>query len=71
MNRNVVGLAIAKHVFHCFVTHAGKVVNKKLKRSELLTYMAQLPTSVFAMKAVTRLTIGPERFRFLATTCCR
>lgn len=51
MNNNVVGLDIAKQVFHLFLMKDGKAVKKKLKRSELSVFMAQLPPSVIAMEA--------------------
>lgn len=51
MNRNVVGLDIAKQVFHLFMMLGGKAVKRKLKRSELLAFMAQLPPSLIALEA--------------------
>lgn len=37
MNNRVIGLDIAKHIFHLFTVGAdGKMLKKKLKRSELL-----------------------------------
>lgn len=51
MNRNVVGLDIAKHVFHVFMMSDGNPVKRKLKRSELLAFMAQLPPSLIALEA--------------------
>jgi len=51
MNRNVVGLDIAKQVFHLFTMQDGKAVKKKLKRSELSAFVAQLPASLIAMEA--------------------
>lgn len=51
MNRNVVGLDIAKQVFHLFTMQDGKAVKKKLKRSELSEFVAQLPASLIAMEA--------------------
>jgi transposase len=51
MNRNVVGLDIAKQVFHLFMMQDGKAMKKKLKRSELLAFVAQLPVSVIALEA--------------------
>lgn len=51
MNRNVVGLDIAKQVFHLFMMLDGKTVKRKLKRSELLVFVAQLPPSLIAMEA--------------------
>ena len=51
MNRNVVGLDIAKQVFHLFMMLDGKAVKKKLKRSELLAFVALLPPSLIAMEA--------------------
>ena len=40
MNRNVVGLDIAKQVFHWFAMKDGKTAKKKLKRAELLAFVA-------------------------------
>ncbi|WP_333879281.1 hypothetical protein [Methylobacter sp.] len=41
MNSNVVGLDLAKSIFHLFSLSAeGKSVKKKLKRNELLAYIA-------------------------------
>lgn len=51
MNRNVVGLDIAKNVFHLFMMLDGKAVKKKLKRSELSAFIAQLPVCLIAMEA--------------------
>ena len=51
MNRNVVGLDIAKQVFHLFTMQDGKAVKKKLKRSELSAFVAQLPAGLMAMEA--------------------
>lgn len=51
MNRNVMGLDIAKQVFHLFSMKDGKAVKRKLKRSELLAFIAQLPVSLIAMEA--------------------
>jgi transposase len=51
MNDNVVGLDIAKQVFHLFMMQDGKAVKKKLKRSELSAFVAQLEPSLIAMEA--------------------
>lgn len=51
MNVNVVGLDIAKQVFHCYMVREGKAVKKKLKRSELSAFVGQLPACVIAMEA--------------------
>lgn len=51
MNRNVVGLDIAKQVFHLFIMQEGKALKKTLKRSELLGFIVQLPSSLIAMEA--------------------
>jgi transposase len=51
MNRNVVGIDIAKSVFHLFMMQNGKAMKKKLKRSELLAFVAQLPPCLIAMEA--------------------
>jgi transposase len=51
MNNSVIGLDIAKNIFHLFTLLAdGKVLKKKLKRSELLAFFANYPASI----------IGPE-----------
>jgi transposase len=51
MNRNVVGLDIAKQVFHLFMMQDGKAIKRKLKRPELLAFVAQLPPSLIALEA--------------------
>lgn len=52
MNSNVVGLDIAKNVFHLYSQSAGgNVVKKKLKRSELLAFIANLPASLIGIEA--------------------
>lgn len=52
MNNNVVGLDISKNVFHLYSQTAdGKVVKKKLKRVELLAYIANMPVSLIGMEA--------------------
>lgn len=52
MNNSVIGLDIAKHIFHLFtVGDDGKTMKKKLKRSELLAYFANYPVSLIGMEA--------------------
>lgn len=52
MNHNVVGLDIAKHVFHFYSLGADhKVIKKKLKRAELLSFFANYPPSTIGMEA--------------------
>lgn len=51
MKRNVVGIDIAKQVFHLFALQDGKPVKKKLKRPELSAFVAQLPMCLIAMEA--------------------
>jgi transposase len=52
MINNVVGLDISKNVFHLYSqTEDGKVVKKKLKRGELLAYIANMPVSLIGMEA--------------------
>ena len=52
MNHNVVGLDIAKNVFHFYsVGPDHKVTKKKLKRAELLSFFANYPTSMIGMEA--------------------
>jgi transposase len=52
MNNNVVGLDLAKNIFHLFSLNAeGKPMKRKLKRNELLPYIANLPVSLIGMEA--------------------
>lgn len=52
MNSNVVGLDIAKSIFHLYcLSAAGKPVKRKLKRSELLAYISNMPFSVIGIEA--------------------
>jgi transposase len=47
-----VGLDLAKSIFHLYSLSAeGKSVKKKLKRNELLAYIAQMPVSLIGMEA--------------------
>ena len=40
---SVIGLDIAKNIFHMYTLIEDKTVKKKLKRGELLTFFCQLP----------------------------
>jgi transposase len=52
MNNSVIGLDIAKNVFHLYSLGPDhKVIKKKLKRAELLSFFANYPTSVIGMEA--------------------
>jgi transposase len=52
MNTSVIGLDIAKHIFHLVTLGAdGKMIKKKLKRSELLAFFANYPASTIGMEA--------------------
>ena len=52
MNNSVIGLDIAKHIFHLFTQEAdGKIIKKKLKRSELLSFFANYPASIIGIEA--------------------
>jgi transposase len=52
MNNNVIGLDIAKNIFHLFTLgDDGKAIKKKLKRSELLTFFADYPASIIGIEA--------------------
>lgn len=52
MNHNVVGLDIAKNIFHCYSLSAeGKAIRKKLKRAELLAFFANYPASLIGLEA--------------------
>lgn len=52
MNSTVIGLDIAKQVFHVYqLDGQGQVVKKKLKRKEVLVYFAAQPQSVVGLEA--------------------
>jgi transposase len=52
MNNSVVGLDIAKNIFHLYSLGAdGKATKKKLKRAELLRFFANYPASLIGMEA--------------------
>ena len=52
MNNSVIGLDIAKYIFHLFTLLAdGKTLKKKLKRSELLAFFANYPASIIGIEA--------------------
>jgi transposase len=52
MNTNVVGLDIAKNIFHLYSLGAeGKAIKKKLKRAELLRFFANYPASLIGIEA--------------------
>jgi hypothetical protein len=49
MNNSVIGLDIAKHIFHLFTLGAdGKAIKKKLKRSELLAFFPAIQPALLA-----------------------
>lgn len=52
MNSSVIGLDIAKHIFHLFTLGIdGKTTKKKLKRNELLAFFANYPVSIIGIEA--------------------
>lgn len=52
MNSSVVGLDIAKNVFHLYsLGPDNKVIKKKLKRAELLAFFANYPASLIGIEA--------------------
>ena len=52
MHHNVVGLDIAKNVFHVYSVGADqKALKKKLKRAEVLRYFANYPASLIGLEA--------------------
>jgi len=51
MNNSVIGLDIAKNIFHMYTLIEGKAVKKKLKRKELLAFFANYPVSVIGIEA--------------------
>jgi transposase len=52
MNNSVIGLDIAKNIFHLFTLLAdGKILKKKLNRTKLLEFFANYPASIIGMEA--------------------
>ncbi len=51
MNNSVIGLGIAKNIFHLYTFVEGKAVKKKLKRAELLAFFANYPVSLIGIEA--------------------
>ena len=52
MNSSVIGLDIAKNVFHLYtITQEGKVIKKKLSRKKLLPFLANYPASLIGIEA--------------------
>jgi len=51
MNNSVIGLDIAKNIFHMYTLVEGKAVKKKLKRGELLAFFANYPVSLIGIEA--------------------
>jgi len=51
MNNSVIGLDIAKNIFHIYTFVEGKPVKKKLKRAELLAFFANYPVSLIGIEA--------------------
>ena len=61
MNNSVIGLDIAKNIFHLFTLLAdGKILKKKLKRNELLACLPTIQPVSLAWKRAEALIIGPE-----------
>jgi transposase len=61
MNNSVIGLDIAKHIFHLFTLGIdGETTKKKLKRNELLAFFANYPASIIGMRRMEVPIIGPE-----------
>ncbi len=51
MNNSVIGLDIAKNIFHMYTYVEGKPVKKKLRRAELLAFFANYPASLVGIEA--------------------
>jgi transposase len=52
MNSSVIGLDIAKNIFHLYrLSENGKPIKKKLKRAELLAFFANYPVSLIGIEA--------------------
>jgi len=67
----VVGLDLAKSVFHCmcFDRHEKVVKRKVLKRAQVLEWFAQLPACLVAMEACAGANDWARRFQALGHTC--
>jgi transposase len=51
MNNSVIGLDIAKNIFHIYTFVNDKPVKNKLKRAQLLVFFANYPTSLIGIEA--------------------
>jgi len=51
MNNSVIGLDIAKNIFHMYTFVEDKPIKKKLRRAELLAFFANYPTSLIGIEA--------------------
>ncbi len=52
MDANVVGLDIAKNIFHLYTQQgSNQAVKKKLKRTQLLAFFANYPKSLIGIEA--------------------
>ena len=51
MNNSVIGLDIAKNIFHMYIFVEDKPVKKKLRRAELLAFFANYPASLIGIEA--------------------
>ncbi len=52
MNSSVIGLDIAKNIFHMYsIGSDGQVIKKKLKRCELLAFFGNYPESLIGLEA--------------------
>lgn len=51
MNNSVMGLDIAKNIFHMFTFVEDKPIKKKLKRAQLLAFFANYPASLIGIEA--------------------
>ncbi len=51
MNNSVIGLDIAKNIFHMYTFVKGKHIKKKLKRTELLAFFVNYPASLIGIEA--------------------
>lgn len=51
MNSSVIGLDIAKNIFHMYTFVEDKPIKKKLRRAELLAFFANYPASLIEIEA--------------------
>lgn len=63
MNKSVIGLDIAKNLFHMYSLDANdKPKKKKIKRTDLLTFFANYPVSLIRIEACDSALLGERAY---------